>query len=311
MIAYLESFSIMAATYGILALAVNLQWGFTGFMNWGIGVFYLIGAYSSTLITSAQSPDHIGGFGLHFFLGLVGAAVICSIVAYFLSFPTLKIRPNFVAIFLLAVSEIVRTVFINERWLANGIWGIQGIPKPFISQIGHANYDHFYLALTIAILALVYYVVEKAGRSPWGRTLKAIGEDEIMAATSGKNVWKYKMQSFVISAGIAGVAGSLYAHYASYIDPTAFTPWMATFIVWLMVIIGGTGNNRGVILGSFAVWGIWVFSESLANLLPLEPTKVGYLRMMITGLLLWVVLITRPRGILGKPKAISIFTDED
>ena len=132
-----------------------------------------------------------------------------------------------------------------------------------------------------------------------------------MAATSGKNVWKYKMQSFVISGGIAGLAGSLYAHYASYIDPTAFTPWMATFIVWLMVIIGGTGNNRGVILGSFAVWGIWIFSENLANLLPLEPTNVGYIRMMVIGLLLWIVLVTRPRGILGKPKAISTFSDED
>src|SRR6056297_2783431 len=108
MIAYLESFSIMASTYGILALSVNLQWGFTGFMNWGIGVFYLIGAYSSTLITSAGSPEHVGGFGMPFVLGLIGASVISMIIAYFLSFPTLRVQPSFVAIFLLAVSEIIR-----------------------------------------------------------------------------------------------------------------------------------------------------------------------------------------------------------
>ncbi|MFP4589384.1 MAG: branched-chain amino acid ABC transporter permease, partial [Candidatus Acetothermia bacterium] len=226
-------------------------------------------------------------------------------------FPVFKMRRGLVAMFLLAVSEIIRIAFINERWLTNGVWGIRGIPKPFINYVGPANYNHFYPGLTLFILALVYFAVERAENSSWGRVLRSIGENELLAAGFGKNVWKYKMQSFVISASIAGIAGSLYAHYASYIDPTAFRPWMATFIVWLMVIVGGTGNKRGVILGSFAVWGVWIFSVNVANLAPFTLTTVGYVRMLVTGILLWAVLVTRPQGLLGQPEAISAITDEN
>ena len=296
----------MASIYGIAALALNIQWGFTGLMNFGLGAFYMLGAYASGLITTASSPEHVGGFGLPFVVGIIAAIAITGLISYFLSFPALKLGGSFFAISMLAISEIIRLIVQNEGWLTNGIWGLRGIPTPTRSLVGADAAQYIYLFICLAFLVLTYFFAEKSIRSPWGRILAAIREDEGMSSMCGKNVWKYKMQSFVVGSAIIGIAGALYAHYMNFISPGSFSPLMATFILWLMVLLGGSGNNRGVILGAFVVWGVWVGSEFLIGGLPSGmASRAGYIRMFILGFLLDIILVTRPQGLIGKEKIVS------
>lgn len=306
MLTYLISYIIMASTYSIAALALNLQWGFTGLMNFGIGAFYMLGAYTSALLTTPSSPEYIGGFNLPFIVGLIGAALLSGIIAYLLAFPALRLRGGFFAISMLAISETIRLIVKNEGWLTNGVWGLRGIPRPFRKSLGTNPSDYIYLGIALILLALTYWLIEKGVRSPWGRVLGAIREDEKMAEMSGKHVWSYKMQSFVFGGMVMGVAGGVYAHYSGFISPASFTPLMATFIVWLMILLGGTGNNKGVILGAFVVWGVWIGSEFLIDLLPSGfTTKAGFVRMLLMGILLDLILLLRPEGLSGRQKVLS------
>jgi len=306
MLSYFVSYLIMASTYGIAALALNLQWGFTGLMNFGIGTFYFVGAYSSALLTTNQSPDYVGGFGLPFIVGLLGAIIISGILAYFLAFPALKLRGGFFAISMLAISETIRLIVKNEKWLTNGVWGIRGIPQPLRNLVGAGWSEWTYLGIAALLLFIFYRMTEVGVRSPWGRVLNAVREDEKMAEMSGKDSWNIKMQSFVFGSMIMGASGALYAHYIGFISPSSFTPLMATFIVWLMILLGGTGSNKGVILGAFVVWGVWIGSEFLIDFLPSGITsQAGFIRMLLMGILLDVILLIRPQGLFGREKVIS------
>mgnify|MGYP006280131155 CR=1 FL=1 len=306
MFSYFLSYLIMASTYGVAALALNLQWGFTGLMNFGIGAFYILGAYTSAILTTSPSPEYIGGFSLPFVVGLIGAAVVSGFVAFLLAFPALRLKGGFFAISMLAISETIRLIVKNEGWLTNGVWGIRGIPKPFRKTVGTDISEYIYLGIALVVILGIYWLLEKGVRSPWGRVLSAIREDEKMAEMSGKNTWQYKTQSFVIGAIIMGIAGGLYAHYSGFISPASFTPLMATFIVWLMILLGGTGSNKGVIIGAFIVWAVWIGSEFLIDFLPSGlVTKAGFVRMLLMGVLLDVILLTRPQGMLGREKVIS------
>ncbi len=303
---YLIAFLIMASIYAIAALALNLQWGYTGLMNFGIGSFYILGAYTSSILSTDPSPEYVGGFGLPIVVGVLGAALLSGIVAYLLAFPALRLQGGFFAIFMLAISETFRLIVKNEGWLTNGVWGIRGIPKPFQQQLSTDVTQFLFLVIALGALGLTYLLTESGVRSPWGRVLRSIREDEKTAEMSGKNTWNYKVQSFVFGSVVMGVAGALYAHYTGFISPESFSPLMATFIVWLMILLGGTGSNRGVILGAFVVWGVWVGSEFLIDYLPSDvATQAGYIRMFLMGLLLEVILLLRPQGLLGREKIIS------
>lgn len=306
MLSYFISYLIMASTYGIAALALNLQWGFTGLMNFGIGTFYFIGAYTSAILTTNFSPDYLGGFGMPFIVGLIGAVVISGLLAYLLAFPALKLSGGFFAISMLAISETIRLVVKNEKWLTNGVWGIRGIPKPVQGLVGADLSEWIYLGIAGILLYFFYRLTEIGVRSPWGRVLNAVREDEKMAEMSGKDSWNVKMQSFVFGSMIMGIAGALYAHYIGFISPSAFTPLMSTFIVWLMILLGGTGSNKGVVLGAFVVWGVWIGSEFLIDFLPSGITsQAGFVRMLLMGILLDAILLLRPQGLFGREKVIS------
>lgn len=306
MLSYFISYLIMASTYGIAALALNLQWGFTGLMNFGIGAFYFVGAYTSALLTTSASPDYVGGFGLPFIVGLLGAVVLSGLLAYVLAFPALRLRGGFFAISMLAISETIRLIVKNEKWLTNGVWGIRGIPQPLRNLVGADLSEWIYLGIAAALLFIFYRLSEVGVRSPWGRMLNAVREDEKMAEMSGKDSWNVKMQSFVFGSMIMGVSGALYAHYIGFISPSSFTPLMSTFIVWLMILLGGTGSNKGVILGAFVVWGVWIGSEFLIGVLPSGITsKAGFVRMLLMGILLDTILLIRPQGLFGREKVIS------
>jgi len=317
-LAYLVSFAIMASIYAVFSLGLNIQWGYTGLFNIGIAGFFCIGAYASALITSpmprgiyAQYVKQLFGLNLPFPFGLLGAALVCGLVALLIGIPTLRLREDYLAIATIGIAETFRLIFNNERWLANGPRGLMGLPQPLQGLVPSEYYNYLYLAIVFSIMWVIYWAIERAIRSPWGRVLKAIREDEVSAAMSGKDVFWFKMQSLVFGSMIMGVGGALYAHYTKAISPDVFTPLYGTFIIWVMLMAGGSGNNRGAILGAFLVWGIWIGTKFLTDLLPYTmKARAPYIRFLIVGVLLEVILIYRPQGLLGEEKKVSRFIEE-
>ncbi|MFQ5521564.1 MAG: branched-chain amino acid ABC transporter permease, partial [Candidatus Methylomirabilia bacterium] len=162
------------------------------------------------------------------------------------------------------------------------------------------------------VVAGVYLAIERGIRSPWGRVLRAIREDEDATAMLGKNIFGFKMQALVLGAVIMGMGGALYAHYARAISPEVFDPLFATFIVWIMVMLGGSGNNKGVLLGAFVVWGIWTGTTFLTDLLPaVLQSRAPYIRFLFIGGLLVLILFFRPQGLLGEEKLVSRLMEEE
>jgi len=316
-IAYLVSLAILAGIYAVFTLGLNIQWGYTGLFNIGIAGFFCIGAYTSALITTpmptgiyAHYVHQIFGWNLSFIFGILGAAVVCGLIAIFIGIPTLKLREDYLAITTIGIAETIRLVFNNERWLANGPRGLMGLPQPLQEWINPRDYNYLYLVIVFLILVVIYLAIERAIRSPWGRVLRAIREDEISTAMSGKYIFSFKMQSLILGSMIMGIGGALYAHYTKSISPDVFTPLYGTFIIWVMLMVGGSGNNKGAILGAFVVWGIWVGTKFMTDLLPYTlKARAPYIRFLIIGILLEIILIYRPQGLLGEEKKVSKMID--
>ena len=153
------------------------------------------------------------------------------------------------------------------------------------------------------LVALAYCASELLICSPWGRVLKAIREDETVAASVGKSVFCFKMQALILGAMLMGLAGSLYAHYVKFISPETFQPLMGTFLVWVMLMAGGSGNNRGAIVGAVVIWGLWSLSDVLTTYLPAPlDTRASYLRVMLIGCVLQGILLKRPQGMVPEQR---------
>jgi branched-chain amino acid transport system permease protein len=191
----------------------------------------------------------------------------------------------------IGIAEILRLVIVNESWLTNGSLGISSIPRPFDGWVQGRSADFVFLATVWVIVLIVYVVSERLHDSPWGRTLRAIRDNEHSARAAGKDVERFRLQTFVIGAAIMGVAGALSAHYFKFLSPSATEPLLVTFLVWVMLMAGGSGNNRGAIAGALGVWAIWSLTEIFTNRLPPEwTTRSSYIRMLLIGLLLQFVL---------------------
>lgn len=305
-------FMTFAGIYAITVLGLNAQWGYTGMLNIGIAAFYAIGAYATAIVTGPPGADHIGGFGLPFPAGLAVAVVLSGAVAFLIGLVTLNLRSDYLAIATIGIAEIIRLVFTNEEWLTNGVRGIAGIPKPLDDLwVGHDRL--VFMILVLCLLALVYWAIERGYRAPWGRVLRAIREDEPATESAGKNVLVFRLQAFVFGSMVMGLAGALYAHFVGFVSPEAFRPDLATFLIWVMLIAGGSGNNRGAILGAFLIWAVWSGTDFLTSYLPDEyVTQGGALRVLLIGVLLQVILLTRPQGILPErpPKSAAPSTRE-
>ena len=298
---YLASFAIVAGTYAIASLGLNIQYGYTGLYNFGIAAFFATGAYVEAIITGGANVEHLGGFGLPVIVGVLAAMVISAILAYLIGIPTLRLKGEFLGISSLGIAETVRLILTNEKWLAGGVWGFGDIPRPLGNLVAPKMYNWVYLGLVLAVVVIIYLLVQKIVNAPWGRALKAIREDEGVAAAMGKNVYKYKMQSLILGSVIMAVGGAFYAHYIGYLSPETFRPLMGTFIIWAMLMAGGKGNNKGAILGAFTVWGVWTFTEFLVDLLPSAlASRSGYINVILIAVLFQVLIRIRPQGILSE-----------
>lgn len=288
-------FLTLSGIYAIVTLGLNIQWGYAGMLNMGVGAFFAIGAYTSAIVTTLPNDAFLGGFNWPIGVGIVLAMGISGLVALLMGLITLSLRTDYLAIATLGIAEIIRLILKNEAWLTNGVRGIAGIPKPFMAFQSSA---WIFLGWVLLTLLVVFWASERAYQAPWGRVLRGIRENELATRAAGKNTLSFRLQAFVLGAMFMGLGGALYAHFVGFISPEAFQPVFATFLVWVMLIAGGSGNNRGALLGAFMIWGLWSGTELLTNLLPSAwVTRSSSLRLLLIGILLQVILLTRPEGV--------------
>ncbi len=377
MVQYLVFLAISTSIFALFSLGLNLQWGFTGLINFGHVAFMTLGAYTTVLLSLKGVPPLLAA--------LIGA-ILAALLGLVIGFVTLRLREDYLAIVTIGVSELIRLIVNNQdlpvgnTWIS-GAFGVQSYPIPLASlqpnlllklvTIGLltllavitfywlwrwirpkstsklvdspkrvrkkpdfilrllgggllgllaaaiyisgviALYDYDpkagLMLLSLLVLAFVFWRLELLVRSPWGRVLKAIREDEEVPKALGKNVFWYKLQSFMLGGAIAGIAGALFAWQLSAIYPDNFQPQL-TFDAWTMVILGGSGNNVGTILGAVIYF---AYDTLTREFLPriftnLSSDQLGAFRIMIIGLILMVLMIWRPQGILGKKEELTL-----
>jgi branched-chain amino acid transport system permease protein len=287
---YLIAMAVSACTYALMALGVNVMWGLAGMVNLGLVGFFAVGAYVSALLTLK--------LGIPIAAGMAAGALAAAGVGAGVALITVRLRGDYLAIVTLGFSECVRIVASNTIWLTNGTDGVSGIPGPFRGSLSPEAFNLVYLAIAGTLVAVAYVGAERLRASPFGRVLRAIRDDEQVAAVAGKHVTWFKVQAFAIGATALGLAGALYAHYTSYIAPDLFVP-LLTLYIKLALLTGGLGTNRGAVVGAFAVVFLLESTRFLIPFVPgLSPVQGAALREFLIAAMLIVMLRFRPAGLI-------------
>ncbi len=276
--AYQLQIAVMIGIFALLALSLNVLSGFAGMISLGQAGFFLIGSYTSAILSTR--------FGMPFAISLLAATTLTALSGMLLAVPAMKLSGHFLAVITIAFGLILHVLAINLEFITNGVSGISGIPRPAIGPWSLKS-DLSYYFFVLAILALVCLLVSAYVRSGYGRALRALKDDEVAAGCMGVNVNVAKIHAFVISAGIAGLAGCLYAHYVRYINPESFTLDISIRIL-IMVVIGGIGSIFGSIIGAFTVY---ILPESLRFL-----NDYYYL---VFGFVIIVLMLFLPQGLVS------------
>jgi ABC-type branched-subunit amino acid transport system permease subunit len=296
MIEYITTLFINAAIFALFSLGLNLQWGFAGLVNFGHVAFMTVGAYTTVLLSLNGMP---------WFLAFLVGTAIAGLLGLVIGSATLKLREDYLGIVTIGVSEMVRLFVNNEEWLTKGTRGVQDFPLPLVNLIPRQYYSFVLAAMLVVVVAIVYVRLEWLVRSPWGRVLKAIREDEEVVKALGKNVFWYKLQAFAIGGAIGGMAGAFYAWQLATVYPNNFFS-LITFQAWTIIAIGGAGNNLGVLLGA----AIFQLYNALPRFLPEQLRADGgrfeAIQLMLIGLTLILIMVWRPQGILGNKKELTL-----
>jgi ABC-type branched-subunit amino acid transport system permease subunit len=285
-------FGTIIGIYALLSLSLNFQYGFAGLINFGHVGFFAVGAYASAILSSAGYPIA---------LGFVAAFVLAGLVGLLIGLPTQKLSVHYWAIITIAIAEVIRLIALNEEWLTRGSFGIVDIPQPLKAEIPPDLYPIFYLCLVWAFVLAAYAFFALLVRSPFGRILRLIREEEDLALSFGKDVFTYRVKAMAIGAAVAGVSGALYAHYITYISPLDFLP-LITFVVWVMVIVGGRANQLGVLLGTAVIVLFFNSTRYLKDYVPLDSQTIASLRMVVIGALIMLTIVYRPNGLIPERK---------
>jgi branched-chain amino acid transport system permease protein len=293
MLAYLVAVGIVALIYMLLTIGLNLQYGYTGLINFGVVAFFAIGAYASALLT-------LGGWPL--VPAFIVAMIVAAIAAYPIGLLSLRLSDDYLAVVTLGFSEVVRLVIQQERWLTHGVQGLPGIPRMFLSLGIGAYAELATLAVLVlcnlAAIGLMLHLV----RSPYGRLIQAIRDDEVAVEAIGKDPRRLKVQVFMLGSGLAGLAGAFYAHFITYLSPDQFLP-LVTFYVWIAMIIGGTGRTTGAVAGSLILMVFLEGSRFARDWIPgVSEVQMASVRLALVGLALILFTIYRPQGMMGARK---------
>lgn len=288
MLDYLVAMGVTAGIYALMALGVNLSWGLAGMVNLGLAGFFAVGGYATALLTKA-------GFAIP--LGVAAGVVAAALAGAGVALITARLRADYLAIVTLGFSEAVRIVASNEIWLTNGSDGIAGIPGPWRGTLSPDRFNLLFLGIVLVALRVTLLLAQRLAGAPFGRVLRALRDDEDVAAVAGKNVLLFKVKAFAIGAGVLGLAGALYAHYTSYIAPDIFAPLLTINIV-LALVVGGLGNNLGAVVGAVILVALLEGTRFAAPLLPfLTAEQIAAMRELLISVLLLVILRVLPGGI--------------
>ncbi|HZT89706.1 MAG TPA: branched-chain amino acid ABC transporter permease [Stellaceae bacterium] len=290
MTAYAASLLVFAGVNALLALGLNIVWGLGGMVNLGLAGFFAVGAYASALVTLR--------LGCPIVLGVLAAVAIAAATGAALAAATARLKGDYLALVTLGFAQVVQLVAANERWLTNGTDGISGVPGPWRSLLAPVQFDLVCMALCWGLAALCGLALARLAGSPFGRVLRAVREDEMVAAVAGKPVLWFKIRAFALGAGVSGLAGSVYVHFNGYIAPDALDV-LLTLNVVLALTLGGTGRMAGAVVGALLLEALTEGTRFLAGAAhALAPVQVASLREALIGIVLIVVLRLRPQGLL-------------
>lgn len=289
MTSYLLFVATIAGIYALLGLGLVLIWGQTGLVNLGLAGFFALGAYATALLTK-NLPIPIA-------LGWLAAIVLTALVGLALTWLTRSMRGDYLAIMTLSFAEVIRLVAVNEAWLTNSIDGISAIPAPLRSALD-GQFNLFYFALTWAVVGLSYLLVRRLIDAPFGRVLRAVRDDDQVAAVAGKSVLSFKMKAFMLGSALAGLAGAMYAHFTAYIAPDLFTP-LITIYIFLAVTAGGYTRPAGAIIGALFVNFLLEGTRFAADhITGLSGLQIASLREIVIAAALIALMHLRPQGML-------------
>jgi len=308
------------AAYAIAAIGLNLQFGYAGLLNFGYVGFMLIGAYGMGV-----SVD----FGAPLWLGVIVGILAGVLLGLLLGLPTLRLRADYLAITTIAAAEVIR-LLVRSSWatpITNGVFGIQGFADPFfdlnpfppsqiygIGSLVVTGRKLWVMLVGWALVALLTLFIRRLIKSPWGRVIKAIREDEDATTALGKNVFAYKLQALMIGGGIAGIAGILLAVEQQNVTPDAYLP-KVTFILFVIVILGGAGTILGPVVGAivfqflfFTIDALMVNAQANVSWVAdiLTPAAAGQIKLILVGVGMILLMIFRPQGILGNKEEALI-----
>lgn len=318
-VGFLLSWLVFFSIYSILSISLNLETGLTGMANFGKVAFYALGAYftgyvsieiflrlysltcpiysNEAIIALSKLATEQSSLNLSvFLLTLVGSFLFTGVIGFLIMLPALRVGPAFFGITVLSFGEMLR-VFLRHYRPVGATYGLTGIPNPFAWMGGTFTRELSFALLVLAILVITYAYAQRITNSPMGRLLKAIRDDEIASLYLGKNVPLIKGKVLFIGSGMAGIAGCLYAYYVGSITPNVFTP-AVTFEIWAMMLLGGLGNNKGAILGAGVITFVERGTAVLNFLFPGLVIDPNFIRWMLIGIIIVLVLLFRPEGIL-------------
>ena len=313
----------------ILGIIAGLIVGFFAFR------FVFDGGVSAIEAVNPASTGYLGGLGLPILLAWPAGGLLAAGVAWIIGKTALGLRSDYLAIATLGIAEIILAIMKNEDWLARGVKNVIGLPRPVPFEVDLQNNPDFvatasdlgmnavtassiyvklcYAGLFTFVLLILLWMAQNALRSPWGRMMRAIRDNETSAEAMGKDVTKRHLQIFVLGSAICGIAGAMMTTLDGQLTPAGYQPLRYTFLIWVMVIVGGSGNNFGAVLGGFVIWFFWVQVEPIGSFLmqaitfsmedasPLKQhliSSVAHMRLFTMGLILLLVLRFSPKGLI-------------
>lgn len=388
---------VTASAYALIALGLNVQWGYAGLFNFGVMGFLMVGGASTTFISyplndafwSSDGPfmlfkallaaiaggaliwgvtripkkgkystlrgfllviawavayvvyrsqidpaarlieaeaDFVGGLGLPAIFGWIFGGIMAGIVAYIIGKICLGLRTDYLAIATIGVSEIIRALIKNMDWLTRGTLTVSPIPWPSplpadVTASGITNPDTAillarsgFLAITVLFIGVIFFFLQRAYEGPWGRMMRAIRDNHVAAGAIGKNVTKRELEIFVLGAILMGIGGAILTSYVQILDPSGYQPINHTFIVWVMIIVGGAGNNYGALFGGIFIYIVWTISEPASVILfsfisdmsdgvgigaiPDIESRALQMRVFVLGMVITFALRFAPQGII-------------
>ena len=299
----LRPFHVRVGLAMYLAAGMALSWyilgGFAAYYSFGHTAFVGIGGFAAALLVKAWLPQ--AHWAAQFALGLGAGLVVPAVLAAVIAWPILRLRGHYFTIAMLAVAlvcgEVISAFSVFQ--------GASGLALPNVAPPG-VRVERFFYWAALAALAGVMLVAWLMGRSRLGYGLYAIREDEDAAAALGKNAFAYRLQTFVMGSMLMGLSGALYANFTGFISPQDLLP-IFTFQVFVMLIVGGSGNNYGALLGTVLIWALWTLTETVlsAILPPGLQQQVSAIRVVLVGLILVLMLLYRPQGLLPEKQNVS------